>query len=226
MTGDILRFSAWLLLRRLVCAWRVLRGDVVLRLECKADPEINAVVRAGLPAQREVDAGRRESVSAGRGCGCGGVVVNRDPEIDGAAVVGADMNDEMINQEIAEATESAVETAVARGVAPEDLTPGDCITVLQVLHEKNCFEREAGEPTMVWKLPAGVAMPARVLEICLPFVLIETVRGKTRLVDVRRFRLARVSERFAERVRAQFADEREKAKAEEAAQRSEGVATA
>ena len=41
-------------------------------------------------------------------------------------------------------------------------------------------------------------MPMKVVEVCLPFVLVERATGRHRTLDVRRHKLARVSDRYAE----------------------------
>jgi hypothetical protein len=55
------------------------------------------------------------------------------------------------------------------------------------------------------RMPPRAAVPVQVTEVCLSLVLVKTARGKSRLLDVRRYRLARVSEQFGQRVFEQFA---------------------
>ncbi len=97
------------------------------------------------------------------------------------------------------------ELEMAQSVAPEDLQPGDYINALHVIveHYPLPWERDSlahgPGPVRTLSLPDGT-LPARVVEVCLPFVLIKTPQGKHRTVDVRRYRLARVSERFGRSV--------------------------
>jgi hypothetical protein len=93
---------------------------------------------------------------------------------------------------------------MARAVAPEDIRPGEYVTVLHVVCE--CmpppWERPDGSsrPARILLLPGNNSAPMEVLDVCLPLVLVKTARGKRRLVDVRRYRLARVPEPFGRRV--------------------------
>ena len=106
------------------------------------------------------------------------------------------------------------EMEMAQSVAPEDIQPGDYITALYVIveHYPLPWERDPAAhgpgPVRTLSLPDGT-LPARVVEVCLPFVLIKTAPGKHRTIDVRRYRLARVSERFGRSVFEQIgADKR------------------
>lgn len=90
---------------------------------------------------------------------------------------------------------------VAQPLAPEDLAAGQYVTPLTRIREHMpffCTEeafKNRTEPYRMTCLPK-VRAPVRVVEVCLPFVLIETPKGTTRMIDLRRFRLARVSDRF------------------------------
>jgi len=92
---------------------------------------------------------------------------------------------------------------VAQPLAPEDIAPGHYVTPLTKMQVRfpNLYSDDAfvdkAEPLRLTYVPR-VRAPARVLEICLPFVLIETPKGKTRMIDLRRYRLARVSDRFGQ----------------------------
>ena len=127
------------------------------------------------------------------------------------------MNDQLTNLENHAESLAETPTAIARPVAPEDVRPGDYLTVLFELGTPGFFERMVGEARPVFEVPDNAAMPARVLEICLPLLLLQTAPDRCILVDVRRFRLARVPAGFGERVQAAFeaarraAEEREKA---------------
>jgi len=118
------------------------------------------------------------------------------------------------------------EVGVSRPVAPGALRPGDYITAVLVLSEESAapWERDVGHPAVsrALRLPDTVA-PTCVLEVCLPFVLVQTAQGKARVLDVRRYRLARVSETFGQRVFARLAEDR---KAEQAGGNGEERLTA
>jgi len=96
-----------------------------------------------------------------------------------------------------------MDTTIAQPLAPEDIVPGQYITPLVRVQERfpNLYSDDAfvdkTESFRITFVP-HVRNPVRVLEVCLPFVLIETPKGKTRMLDLRRYRLARVSDRFGE----------------------------
>lgn len=112
---------------------------------------------------------------------------------------------------------------VAQPLAPEDLAAGQYVTPLTRVLE--CFPyysteevfRGRTEPFRLTYL-GNKRTPARVVEVCLPFVLIETPKGKTRMIDLRRYRLARVSDRFGQ---IMFDQARKSAAAETSSEESE-----
>lgn len=97
------------------------------------------------------------------------------------------------------------QSAMARPLAPEDVRPGEYVCLLHTVSEYLplwCLEeRYAGAPEpvrMVW-MPQDAGTPLRVVEVCVPFVLAEQPDGSHRTLDLRRHRIAGVSERFGER---------------------------
>ena len=96
------------------------------------------------------------------------------------------------------------ELEMARPVAPEDIQPGEFVSVLHVVWE--CpplpWDRPdgSGKPLRVLMLPRNDCAPMQVIDICLPQLLVKTAHGKRRLIDVRKYRLARVPEPFGRRV--------------------------
>ncbi len=95
---------------------------------------------------------------------------------------------------------------MARPLAPEDVRPDDYVCVFQVIGEYMPFwplmESDAWkepQPVRLQWLPADGTTPLRVIEVCVPFVLVEQVDGSHRTLDLRRHRLARVSEQFGRR---------------------------
>lgn len=95
------------------------------------------------------------------------------------------------------------EHQLARPRAPEDVRRGDYVSVLHVVGEHLCCEQLAQaqyrsvEPVRIAWLPFGDPTPMKVLEVCLPFVLVREADGAPRTLDTRRYRLARVTEEFA-----------------------------
>lgn len=112
---------------------------------------------------------------------------------------------------------------VAQPLAPEDLAAGQYVTPLTKVVQ--CFPffstedvfRDRTEPFRLTYL-GNKRAPSRVVEVCLPFVLIETPKGKTRMIDLRRYRLARVSDRFG---KVMFDQARKAAATEEPSEESE-----
>ncbi|RMF75386.1 MAG: hypothetical protein D6744_13560 [Planctomycetota bacterium] len=92
-----------------------------------------------------------------------------------------------------------------RPLAVEDLRIGDFVTITHELVESMplCFIDDSAttqKPKRVWLMPATAGRPLVVREVCLPFVFVETSKGKFRTLDVRRHRLARVSKKYARAV--------------------------
>ncbi len=108
-----------------------------------------------------------------------------------------------MNDNITNAPEDS-EARMTRPVAPEDLRPGDYVAALQVVSERvwPLFSLDEKPPRLVHVVhwPRHNWQPMRVEEICLPFVLLETPRGKHCVIDVRQYRLGRVSESFGRRL--------------------------
>ncbi len=95
------------------------------------------------------------------------------------------------------------ESIVARSLAPEDIHSEMYIAVTHVIGQHMplfCAEQsdlERGEPyRVVWLPRPEHRQPRRVLDVCLPFVLVESARRRTHTLDVRTCRLARLEDRF------------------------------
>lgn len=93
-------------------------------------------------------------------------------------------------------------TAIAHAIAPEDIQPDDYLFVLSQLWEVfpigALFEANWRDIELirVHCLPEADRAPVRVLEICLPAILVRDKDGKHNVLDVRRFRFARLTQRF------------------------------
>jgi hypothetical protein len=94
------------------------------------------------------------------------------------------------------------EKILARSLAPEDIKSGIYVMTLhrqyQVLMSK-CSP--IGDPELV-VLPVAMRpyeteLPKKVIEVCLPYVVLETEKGKTEMLDTRSHRVAKVTKRFA-----------------------------
>jgi hypothetical protein len=93
---------------------------------------------------------------------------------------------------------------LASTVAPEDLQPGDFVTLLHFVCELPSYlwcadatTMPVDEPVRIQLIPASAGQPLKVQAICLPFVLVKRPSGKQRTLDVRQCRLARLDWSFA-----------------------------
>jgi hypothetical protein len=96
---------------------------------------------------------------------------------------------------------------LARSLSPEDIKPDQYLGVLQIVAEYLVPCPFSSEVT--WKTPevrrvsftpATAKGPLKVVEVCLPFVLVMQVDGKHRVLDVRKCQLAELNERFGRKV--------------------------
>ena len=116
--------------------------------------------------------------------------------------------------------EQAVRTT-AKSLAPEDIRTGMYIALLHDVEEflpSVYFHEVPGgrevELLRVASLPGDV-QPMKVVEVCVPYVLVRGISGDHRTLDVRRCRLARVTARFGQAAfRAAKADRKRRKKAE------------
>lgn len=101
---------------------------------------------------------------------------------------------------------TALPTA-AKPLAPDDVSPGDYVAVLDEQHEFPavvwyCDRPLAGEDDVVRVRlrPREAEGPLRVTDVCTPFVFVKNRVGKIRTVDLRAVRLARIDREVARRV--------------------------
>lgn len=128
------------------------------------------------------------------------------------------------------------ENILAQAIAPEDIREGDYLAVLSeideflpigVLFECSAFNQPRSlQPVRVQWLPCGESVPLKVEAVCLPFVLVKapapvifSIFGGSgagapstvlRTLDVRRYRLARLSEAYGKRAYKMLKDRAEK----------------
>ena len=97
------------------------------------------------------------------------------------------------------------ELTIARTLPPEDIRPGMYITTLYVVYEfLRCSPGDAAwRPVTTistrWLPFEHAGVPLRVVEVCLPFVLVESADGSHGTIDTRRHQLAALSEKFGKR---------------------------
>lgn len=97
------------------------------------------------------------------------------------------------------------EMTVATVLAPEDIAVGDYVGVLSATYDLIGLPSCVGEPRplavhRVAFIPNDTDPPLLVEGVCVPFVLVKDTKGKRRVIDVRRFRLARVAPEFGAQV--------------------------
>ncbi len=99
----------------------------------------------------------------------------------------------------------AYKIKTVRPVAPEDLRPGQYITVMSIVYTESPFlyaSDVGGDEVPMARMrdvPGFSGAPFRVLDVCLPFIAVECNCGCKRPVriDLRRETIARVSKRYA-----------------------------
>ena len=115
-------------------------------------------------------------------------------------------------------TEKDTQTRMlAKALAPDDIRPDQYVAVLHVIREfAPCADytdyAETSwrpiEPVRIRLTPRYTAHPMKVIDVCLPYVLVKEADGDIWTLDTRRHQLARVTGRFgrtaAERVRARL----------------------
>lgn len=97
------------------------------------------------------------------------------------------------------------ESSLIKLAAPEDLEPGQYVAIYDELREyMTCalFEGPTATSRVVqlrW-LPDEDELPLRIVEVCVPFVLARRADGRHRTLDLRRYRLARLTPAFGREV--------------------------
>lgn len=102
-------------------------------------------------------------------------------------------------------TQAASDAGMARAVAPEDIQAGDYIYVLgELLEMMPCIldsERwQHPETLKLMVLPYSGKEPMKIVEVCLPVLLVKDKSGKCETLDARLFRFARLPDRFGRKV--------------------------
>jgi len=99
-------------------------------------------------------------------------------------------------------------------VAPEDIRLGDFVCLLRVVQEWIPFFDNAPwhrDPLRrVEMMPCDEQLPMRVVEVCLPFIMVKQTDGTHRVLDIRRHRLARVARIYGQSVFSRMKRERKK----------------
>jgi hypothetical protein len=106
--------------------------------------------------------------------------------------------------------QNASETT-ARAIAPEDIKVGSYLAVLNIVGEYlplSCadaaWNRSVELVRVLWLPwgpgPIGSGEPLKVKAVCLPFVLVRTIKGELRTLDVRRYRFAQLNDGYGRKV--------------------------
>ena len=109
------------------------------------------------------------------------------------------------------------EQTIVRSLAPEDIKAGTYVMTLhrqcQVMMGK---ESSLGEPEVavieVVMRPYFPELPAKVVGVCLPYIVVERENRKTDMIDTRSERLAKVPKRFAKAARKSHLPKKDKKK--------------
>jgi hypothetical protein len=96
------------------------------------------------------------------------------------------------------------ECTLAKPLAPEEIRPGDFVSMLHEIAELPSFfwcadatVLPANELIRIQYVPEGGGIPMKVKSVCLPFVLVKSPFGDQRTLDVRQCRLARLDGNYA-----------------------------
>lgn len=97
-------------------------------------------------------------------------------------------------------------TTLAKTLAPEDLRCGDFVTILTKSAEFPSFFWDCtphynndSEVISISFRPEEAGEPLKVTEICLPFVLVKTHKGKVSVIDIRASSLVKLSNAYAKK---------------------------
>lgn len=103
-------------------------------------------------------------------------------------------------------TQAAAKATLAKTLAPEEICPGDFVTLLHIIAEVPSFYWLSESWTLPVDQPVRIrftspsdGLPLKVTSLCLPFVLVKQVSGEQGTLDVRKCQLARLNRRYAKR---------------------------
>lgn len=112
-------------------------------------------------------------------------------------------------RETSEVETNRDESSLAKALAPEEIRRGDFVTPLSIIAEYPSWHwcgtddvlRSRDELVRVRLTPTDEATPLKVVDVCLPFVLVRTPQREMQTLDVRRVCLARLRRSFARKAR-------------------------
>lgn len=95
------------------------------------------------------------------------------------------------------------QTLSKRVLSPEDIQVGDqiALTHIHIQLVPDMIEvflaGQTIEPIRMTAMPGDSGWPIKVLAVCLPFLMTETVTGSRCVIDTRRYEFVRVSDAYA-----------------------------
>jgi len=100
---------------------------------------------------------------------------------------------------------------LAKTLAAEDIRRGDIVAILDVVYEYPsflwCNDAQVLPPTepvrIRWR-SQHLKKPLKVKAICLPYVLVKTPKGRYGTLDMRQYRLVRLSDRYGQKAWKRF----------------------
>ena len=92
----------------------------------------------------------------------------------------------------------------SRVIGPEDVKPDQFVTITHVTHEfvaEACTSlgRSVVEPSRVTFMSECAGRPLKVVDVCLPFVLVKDPMGTHFPVDLRKYQIALLSDAFGKK---------------------------
>jgi hypothetical protein len=95
-------------------------------------------------------------------------------------------------------------TKPSRVVGPEDVRRGDYVTVTHTMYEyiqDPCVSTPSQEIPIarVTVMSDDAGKAKKIVEVCLPFVLVKDANGKLDSLDLRRHRVAKLTEKYGRR---------------------------
>jgi hypothetical protein len=106
--------------------------------------------------------------------------------------------------ELLEQQSSKKSSTLAKPLAPEEIRCGDYVTPLEEIAEwpsffwcDELYQQSREQPIRIRMRPSWGGVPLRVVQVCLPFVLVKQPCGSGRTLDVRKVRIARLAKRYA-----------------------------
>ncbi len=103
------------------------------------------------------------------------------------------------------------DSELAKTLAGEDVCCGDMVAILDVILEFPSFlwgddpnVLPPQEPVYMRSRSAHTGKPLKVKAICLPYILVETPKGRHKTLDVRQCRLVRLGDGYAKKAWKKF----------------------